>query len=180
MKGILLTALVGILLTGCSDGTSDDTSHDVVTASDRIFTFEDLKSIGYKKNRTYDVSELQGATGAWYGFWGEERSSNKDYEIRLYPTHEDAISLGESLAQEVTGDNAVITKDATWKEGIKDRRQVGGGHTKGTLELQATGIFPKYGNYTIYGNIVILCEGQEEIALEVCWKLIEALQKIKE
>ena len=118
MKRILLTALVGILLTGCSGGTSDDTSHDVVTASDRIFTFEDLKSIGYKKNRTYDVSELQGATGAWYGFWGEERSSNKDYEIRLYPTHEDAISLGESLAQEVTGKNAKLKKSETCRKHV--------------------------------------------------------------
>ena len=95
-----------LTLVGCKNNPEFIT-YDVINPTNRIFTYEDLKSIGYKKNRTYDVSELQGATGAWYGFWGEERSSNKDYEIRLYPTHEDAISLGESLAQEVTGNRVV-------------------------------------------------------------------------
>ena len=97
MKRILLTALVGILLTGCSGGTSDDTSHDVVTASDRIFTFEDLKSIGFKKNRTYDVSELEGAIGAWYGFWGKDAYSRKEYEIRIHQTHEDLYRIYNHL-----------------------------------------------------------------------------------
>jgi len=53
---------------------------------------------------------------------------------------------------------------------------VGGGVDKGSLGLQATGIFPKYGNYVIYGNMVILCEGQEGIALETCWDLINAIE----
>ena len=179
MKRILITVSVIISLTGCSGGKSDVTSMNVITPSDHIFTFDNLKTIGFKKNREYDISELPGATEAWFGFWGEDRSNIKDYEIRFYPTHSDAVSLGENLAQEVTGDDAVITKKATWKEGIKDRRQVGGGRTKGTLELQATGIFPKYGNYAIYGNMVILCEGQEELALETCWKLIQHLQDIE-
>ena len=29
---------------------------------------------------------------------------------------------------------------------------------------------------TIYGNIVVLCEGPEIISLEACWKLISTLR----
>ncbi|MDP7194020.1 MAG: hypothetical protein QF496_00365 [Dehalococcoidia bacterium] len=179
MNKILIIATIFLVLVSCSSEKSKDTSLEIVSDTGKTFTFDDLKSIGYKKNRTYDISELKGATGAWYGFWGETRSTSKDYEVRIYNNHSDAVSMGENLAKEVTGDDAIITKEATWKEGIKDRRQVGGGRTKGTLELQATGIFPKYGNYVIYGNIILLCEGQEEISLESCWKLINALNDSK-
>ena len=174
MHKVLFSLLVALTLVGCASGGSSD-SYEVVTSSERIFTFEDLRAIGFKKNRVYDVTELTGATGAWYGFWRHEDTS-KDFEVRFYTSHADAVSLGEELAKEVTGNNAVISKDdTTWKEGSKDRRQVGGGVDKGSLGLQATGIFPKYGNYAIYGNMVLLCEGQEEISLETCWKLISAL-----
>ena len=175
MKNILISATIFFIIVGCSSESTKDTSLEIISDPGKIITFEDLKSIGYKKNKTYDVTDLPGATGAWYGFWKNNMKKSLDYEIRIYKDHSDAISLGENLAKEVTGDDAIITKEATWKEGIKDRRQVGGGRTKGTLELQATGIFPKYGNYVIYGNIILLCEGQEEISLESCWKLINAL-----
>ena len=85
------------------------------------------------------------------------------------------MSLGEILAKEVTGNDAVIAKsEATWKEGVKDRRTIGGPGEGGGGR---SGTFPKYGNYSIYGNMVILCEGQVEIALEVCWKLINTLEE---
>ncbi|MBM31252.1 MAG: hypothetical protein CL764_00165 [Chloroflexi bacterium] len=179
MNKILISATFFLIILGCSNESPKDNQLEIISNTEKIITFEDIKSIGFKKNRTYDVSGLSGATGAWYGFWGETRSETKDYEIRIYKSHSDAVSLGKKLAEEVTGDDAIITKEATWKEGIKDRRQVGGGRTKGTLELQATGIFPKYGNYVIYGNIILLCEGQEEIALESCWKLINTLNGSK-
>lgn len=175
MRQVLFSLFVVLILAGCASGSSSSGSHEVLTSSERIFAFEDLKAIGFKKNRVYDVTDLTGATGAWYGFWRHEGTS-KDFEVRLYSSHADALSLGEELAKEVTGNNAVISKDdTTWKEGSRDRRQVGGGVDKGSLGLQATGIFPKYGNYAIYGNMVLLCEGQEEISLETCWKLISAL-----
>ena len=168
MKKVLLMTLL-ILVVGCGE-KADDSSYDVVNASDSIFTFEDLESIGFKEYRTYDVSELEGSAGAYYGFWGEDENAKKDYEIRFYTTHEDAVSLGEALAQEATGNDAVFTKsDATWKEGIKDRRR----------SQRTSGTHPKYGNYSIYGNIVMLCEGQVEISLEVCWNLISALEELE-
>jgi hypothetical protein len=167
-----------ILLTGCSGENSNELFYEIITPSDKIFTFQDFKNIGFKKSREYNVSELEGATGAWFGFWGEDEYSRKDYEIRFYSNHQDAVSLGESLAKEVTGKDAVIAKsEATWKEGVKDRRTIGGPGSGGGGR---SGTFPKYGNYSIYGNIIILCEGQVEIALEVCWKLINVLKEQNE
>lgn len=172
MFSLSIIASALILACGSSEGTE---SLEIVTPSEQIFTLDDFISVGYKKNRTYDVSELPGATGAWFGFWKNEGESN-DFEIRIYASHEDAVSMGENLAAEVSGNDALIGKDeATWQEGSKDRRQVGGGVDKGSLGLQATGIFPKYGNYAIYGNVIILCEGQEGLAIETCWKLINAI-----
>ena len=176
-KSIITISLFStiILVSGCSSQKSDELFYEIVSSSDKIFTFQDLEKIGFKKNKEYNVSELEGATGAWFGFWGEDEYSRKDYEIRFYSSHQDAVSLGETLAKEVTGKDAVIAKsEATWKEGVKDRRTIGGPGSGGGGR---SGTFPKYGNYSIYGNIVILCEGQIEIALEVCWKLINALQE---
>ena len=177
MKKIFYLIFVSALIVSCGESGSSEKQLDVITNTEKIYTFDDLKSIGFKKNREYDVEDLTGASEAYFGFWGIKKSESKDYEIRFYANHADAVNLGESLAIEVTGNDAVITKDETsWKEGSKDRRQVGGGVDKGSLGLQATGIFPKYGNYVIYGNMVILCEGQEGIALETCWDLINAIE----
>lgn len=156
-----------ILVVGCGE-KADDSSYDVVTNSPRIFTFEELESIGFKKSKEYDVTGLEGAIKAINGFWLTD-IGKKEYELRFYPSHSIAVSLGESLAQEVTGKDAIIKKsDATWKEGIKDRRR----------SQRTSGSHPKYGNYSIYGNIVILCEGQVGISLEVCWELISALEEL--
>ena len=165
------------ILISCGESESSENELVIITSSEKIYTFDDLKEMGFKKNREYDIEQLPGATEAYFGFWGIKRSESKDYEVRFYSSHSDAVSLGENLAIEVSGNDAIIAKDeTTWKEGSKDRRQVGGGVDKGSLGLQATGIFPKYGNYIIYGNMVILCEGQEGIALETCWDLINALE----
>ena len=91
---------------------------------------------------------------------------------------DNGITLCNKCHKEVTGKDAVIAKsEATWKEGVKDRRTIGGPGSGGGGR---SGTFPKYGNYSIYGNMVILCEGQIEIALEVCWKLINTLDLLSD
>jgi len=175
MKRILILSLTLLTLVSCS-GNRDVSSYDVVTNSSRIFTFEELESIGFKKSKEYDVSGLEGATKAINGFWLTD-IGGKEYELRFYPSHSMAVSLGESLAQEVTGKDGKIKKsDLTWKEGIKERRRI-----KGQLGTSSGGnsTGPKHGNYSIYGNVVMLCEGPEIISLEVCWKLINALRELE-
>ena len=175
MKRILILSLTLLTLVSCSENR-DVSSYDVATNSSRIFTFEELESIGFKKNKEYDVSGLEGAVRAVNGFWATD-IGEKEYELRFYHSHSVAVSLGESLAQEVTGKDGKIKKsDLTWKEGIKERRRI-----KGQLGTSSGGnsTGPKHGNYSIYGNIVMLCEGPEIISLEVCWKLINALRELE-
>ena len=178
MKRILILSLTLLTFVSCS-GNRDVSSYDVVTNSSRIFTFEELESIGFKKNKEYDVSDLEGALIAVNGFWSTD-IGKKEYELRFYPSHSVAVSLGESLAQEVTGKDGIIKKsDLTWKEGIKERRKIRGeeGGKTGASGGNSTG--PKHGNYSIYGNVVMLCEGPEITSLEVCWKLINALKEVE-
>jgi len=169
MKKILLLSITLLALTVACGEKADDSYYDVITNSDHIFTLEELESMGFKKNKEYDVSGLEGAIRAVNGFWATD-IGKKEYELRFYPSHSLAVSLGEPLAQEATGEDAIIKKsEATWKEGIKDRRR----------SQRTSGSHPKYGNYSIYGNIVMLCEGQVGISLEVCWKLISTLEELE-
>ncbi len=51
MKRILIIALIFLtLVVGCEE-KADDSSYNVVTASEHIFTLEELESIGFKKNK---------------------------------------------------------------------------------------------------------------------------------
>ena len=169
MKKILLLSITLLALTVACGEKADDSYYDVITNSDHIFTLEELESMGFKKNKEYDVSGLEGAIRAVNGFWATD-IGKKEYELRFYPSHSLAVSLGEPLAQEATGEDAIIKKsEATWKEGIKDRRR----------SQRTSGSHPKYGNYSIYGNIVMLCEGQVGISLGVCWNLISDLEKLE-
>ena len=164
-----------LLIIGCSSQSSgsEKSTLEVVSTSERVLTIDDFFSIGFKKNKSYDVAELDGASDAFFGFWGLTKSESKTYEIRIYDSHENAISLGEIFAKEVTGNDAVIkSSQSSWKEGLKDRRKSGGPSSSGD-----SGTFPRYGNYAIHGNVIMLCEGAEEIALKNCWDLINNLSK---
>tara|TARA_B100000945_G_scaffold279049_1_gene245177 strand:- start:236 stop:766 length:531 start_codon:yes stop_codon:yes gene_type:complete len=165
--------VITLLIIGCSsqNSESEKSTLEVISDSERVFIIDDFYSIGFKKNKSYDVAELEGASEALFGFWGVTKSESKTYEIRIYDSHQNAVSLGESFAKEVTGNDAIIkSSQSSWKEGLKDRRKSGGPRGSGD-----SGTFPRYGNYAIYGNVIMLCEGAEEIALENCWDLINNL-----
>ena len=64
-------------------------------------------------------------------------------------------------------------EDATWLEGLKDRRAFFAGRfgTHGSGSVQ-----PLYGGYAIYGNMLMLSEGaNEDEALGNCDALINAI-----
>lgn len=173
LPGLLLVVFVAC---GSSDGTSaQGKSFQKVTPSERFFTFDDFSPIGFKVSKEYDVEGLTAATGALFGFWRPEGSDAKEFEIRFYASHEDAVQFGTPFADEVTGEDAMLDEDeATWKEGIKDRRYFFAGllGTHGSGSVQA-----KYGGYAIYGNMVLLCEGANaDHSLGRCASLIEALR----
>ena len=144
-----------------------DTIQKVIPSS-QVLSFDDFQAVGYKKTREYDVEGLLQATSAWYGFWRSASQDSADYELRFYPSQEAAVEHGTALAEEVTGRDAVLRKaDMTWKEGAGDRGSISPGYE---------GLTPRYGDFAVFGNVVMLCEGRDPMeSLDRCEALIDAV-----
>ena len=56
---------------------------------DDIFTLDWIISAGWKKSKQLSAETLPGADEVWYGFFDQ-----KDIEIRIYASHEEALALG--------------------------------------------------------------------------------------
>ena len=178
---IALTALVIAILTLVACGNVDDGADEAANVGfqqvmdvPNTFQSDDLDKIGFKKSRSYDLEGLPGATDAIFGFWRISSGDPIDYELRFYASHDDAVELGTTLADEGSGADAVLdADDATYKEGVKDRRMIVGSGIGGGAR---SGTGPRYGDYAIYGNIIMLCGGAAgEQGLERCEELAKAL-----
>ena len=175
LSGFLLLAILSCGVSYDAPVAGQGQSNKNVTPSDQLFTLEDFGAIGFKVAKEYNVDGLTAATSAWFGFWRPEGSDAKEFEFRFYASHEDAVLYGTSFADEATGEGAVLEEeDATWKEDIKDRKYFFAGpigsHGSGSVQ-------PKYGGYSIYGNMILLCEGANAThSLERCSSLISALR----
>ncbi len=164
---------------GSSYGGNDENaeqSFQQVMDVEMTFEPDDLNAIGFKKARSYDLKGLPGASEAIFGFWRISSGDPIDYEVRFYANHADAVELGTALAEEGSGADAVLDEDeATYKEGVKDRRMIVGSGIGGGAR---SGTGPRYGGYAIYSNIVMLCGGAAgEQALERCEELATALNE---
>ena len=167
MKRISITILCFIALLSCTPGESEQeiSTTEKITASDVVLDYDSLNAVGFKKAKKYKVDDLPKANSAYLGFLKEDPQT--DYEVRFYASHQDAIEHGTSFAEERTGENAVVKKEeATWKEGVKDARTCVGDSGSGkTSYLSAHGaatcMTPKYFDYIIYGNMVLLCQGED-------------------
>ena len=161
-----------IIISGCSESDENANKIDKITDTEKIFTIDDLTKTGFKKNKTYKTDDLPGANSAYYGFTSKKDSNGKrisvDYEVRFFDSHEDAKNIGVSLVEERVGKDAKLTKnDATWKEGVKEARTCGGdsGHGKGysLVVASSTCNLAKYNDYYIYGNMILLCQGKDDL-----------------
>ncbi len=139
-----------------------------VSSAGVIYTTDDLFDLEFKKVKAYSIEGLPGASAALFGFWRPPGGDPLDYEVRFYGSHDKAVSLGTDLAEEGTGEDAILDAgEARYKQGVKDRRI----HTG-----YADGIVPKYKNYAIVDNVVMLCQGRSASqSLEHCSLLADAL-----
>ncbi|MCH8910550.1 MAG: hypothetical protein IH867_07400 [Chloroflexi bacterium] len=139
-----------------------------VSSAGVIYTTDDLFALGFKQVKAYSVEGLPGASAAIFGFWRPPDNDPLDYEVRFYASHDEAVRLGPDLAEEGTGEDAILgEREARYKEGVKDRR---------TRTGYADGIVPKYRNYAIVDNVVMLCQGRSASqSLERCSYLAGAL-----
>ena len=178
--GPALLLAVALIATATACGSDDDgaATRTKVILSDRVYSIDDFLAVGFKKSKQYDVEGLPDAVDAWFGFWGLNAADRKDYELRFYASHGDAVGSGTALAEEATGEDAKLLErdDPTWTEGLKQRRM------SASVPLGVVGqvgIAPsaKYADYAIFGNVVMLCEGADSgQSLERCRLVIDALQ----
>jgi hypothetical protein len=178
MKKIILTFILMLAVFGCSSGSGNEeiTLVDQVTDSEQIFTIEDFKQIGFKQSKKYKVEDLPGATSAFYGFIKNKldpKDDKIDFEIRFYANHADAVQMGTEPVVNATGVDACVDKYcALWKEDLKQRVMLA---ELGVASFHAGSgkVIPKYYNYVIYGNMIIMCPGwTEEDAMERCSKTV--------
>ena len=142
-----------------------------ITPSETIYSLDDLLEVGFKKAKTFDVEGLTAATSAYYGFWGVDPYDRKEFEARFYASHADAVEFGVSFADERTGPDAIIKSGETsWEEGAKEARSCV------RISSNASCHLSKYGDYMIYGNMILICQGRDsETSLEQCAGLLEQL-----
>ena len=171
---IALLTISTILIAGCGSSSSEDELFPQISDPGTIFTLDEVLATPYKELNNYSTDELPGATEASYGFMRIGGGEPYDYEIRVYDSHQAAVDQGTPMALEGSGENAILSEDdATFKEGIKDRRTIIGGGTGGGAR---SGIGPKFATYAIFGNIVMLCQGSDaETSLERCGLMANAL-----
>tara|TARA_B110000263_G_C15265640_1_gene490986 strand:+ start:119 stop:682 length:564 start_codon:yes stop_codon:yes gene_type:complete len=162
----ILPILVMNVFAACSSGSPDAPSAaNIVKISDfeRTLTIDDIIATGWKVGKTYDVEGLDGAEQAYMGFWTPPGLGSLNYEIRIYPSHQVAVEQGTRFAEDSSGEGASLNSDdALWGEGVRDRRIIVGGGSRGSQN-------PRYGDFVILGNIAILCEGRTpEHSLDQC------------
>jgi hypothetical protein len=168
----------GAMVSSC--GSDDDGAAAIPRIHDpgKVFEITDLQDVGFKKSKTYDVEGLVGADSAYYGFWSLDPYDRKDYEVRFFPSHTDAIDLGTAQADERSGEDAILEdEESSWPVGMKDARQCTGDLASGPASHGIQNCkSPKYWDYSIYGNMILLCSGGEvETARELCNDLLVQL-----
>ena len=184
MKKILLLIALLLIVYGCKSKPSNEII-DQITDIPNIYSIEDFKELGLKIGEKYDNKGLPNSLSVYWGFWKDDEADEgsarfqslggsvggmRDFEIRFYSSHDDAVNYGSNYAENATGPDAVLTrKESLWAEGIKNRRTSGG--PDGSP-------LPKYGGYTIYGNFILLCEGISfDQSLQTCSNLIRNLDQ---
>ncbi len=171
---IIVMCLMLVVATAC--GSSPDSANEIVakiTPSETIFSLESLTDVGFKKGKTFDVEGLTGAITAYLGYWGLNPYDRKDYEARFYPSHADAVEFGTIFADERTGPDAVIkTGETMWEEGAKEARSCNRAAGANSSNCRIS----KYGDYIIYGNMILICQGRDSAtSLEQCALLLEQI-----
>ena len=167
-----LAVLFAFLITftiSCKNEDAETININKFSNSGKILNLDYFKNKGFKEVKKYDVSELNEALSAHFGWFKDTLNNPRDYELRFYKDHESALS-SKKIVEEVIGENAILaTRDVTWKEGNSDRRVNRRGAGSGPGSAKA-----KYLYYLIYENAVIMCEGlNEEESIKLCNNLVK-------
>ena len=163
----LVVASVPVLAVACGSSGSSEPSFAKITPDETMRDIDSFSPSRFKQAKSYDVSELPEAISAYMGYYTPAGYEPIQYELRMYADHASALANGVEYAAEVTGPDALLRSvDVRWDEGTKDRR--GGGAFR-------DGLTPLYGDYAVYGNVILLCEGRDSSSsLARCAALLDA------
>ncbi|MCZ6538676.1 MAG: hypothetical protein O6922_02465 [Chloroflexi bacterium] len=155
IRPVAVLVAVVVVVSPASCGSSDGGTAGSATNADEepvlmlqpngVFTVDDVVAAGWKKSKELSLGILPDATGVWYGFYNQ-----RDVEVRIYASHDLAISSGMGPADDATA------------RGKPAPFAVGG--------ISATRT--SYGTYGIVGNLVLLCE----VKIEDCEGLLNAIR----
>ena len=151
---VLTTISIPIVACGSSNGEpllNDDPELDAVqiTLPDSVFTADDVAAVGWKKSKELSPETLPGVTSVWYGFYQQ-----RDVEVRVYESQDEAISVGQELADLHSG-----------------RRKPSSMIDSGAITNAQTNTRTSYLSYAIVGNLILLCE----IKIEDCQSLLDGI-----
>ncbi len=165
----ILTILIVLNISCSNDDNEKIITIDQFSNTGKVLKLDYFISKGFKEVKEYDVSELNGALSAHYGWFKDDYNKPRDYELRFYIDHQTALN-SKLIVEEVIGENAILaSRDVTWKEGNSDRRVNRRGAGSGPGSAKA-----KYLYYLIYENAVIMCEGlNKEESIKLCNKIIK-------
>jgi hypothetical protein len=151
---VLTTILIPIVACGSSNDeplSNGDPELDTVqiTLPDSVFTADDVAAVGWKKSKELSPETLPGVVNVWYGFYQQ-----RDVEVRVYESQDEAISLGQELAEVASG-----------------RRKPSTMIDSGAITNAQTNTRTSYLSYAIVGNLILLCE----IKIEDCQSLLDSI-----
>ena len=182
----LLAALAGA---ACGSGDAsvnggDNPKKIRIVESTTIFTEEDIRAIGWKPQRDF-VLDYPGATTFKWGFL-----NSKEVGILIYATAEEAKTLGVAAADGQTfrrpedgqapdeGIDRISCRDAAGQSAVKaDTRTPAKAFSasyldpdkdeqKDVLARSCSNRYPTYNDYTVIGNVVMMCEADGRNLLE--------------
>ncbi len=185
-----------------SGGGDDDTPQRVrMVESTQIFTEDEVKAIGWKGQRDFQL-EYPGATTFKWGYMNQT-----EVGVLIYASAEEAKTLGVAAAVDQTfrRESDDQARDGDLTDRISCRRPVGSSAVKANtgfpsksfsasyidpksdtsdevLAATCTTRFPTYNDYTVVGNVVFMCEGDEGNLLDPstnCEKVAEWLIPIE-
>ena len=127
-----------------------------LTNNGQSLNIENFKDKGFKSLRDYkSVEELPPLVSAYHGLY-----KKMDYELRFYNDHQQALESGTIDAKLVTGKESIVTGDVPWEDGEKDRRRCSRPPGQPHSGCNYTS---KYGDFVIFENVIVMCEGKDII-----------------
>ncbi len=163
-------------------GTDDWPKRIRIVESVAVFTEDDMKAAGWKGQRDF-ILEYPGTSLAKWGYMNQ-----KEVGLLIYANAEDAASLGVTAAEEQTfrRDEDGQAPDGNLIDRISCRDAAGASAVKANTgvtsksfsasyldpelgesdDIQAVGgkcsnRYPTYNDYTVIGNLVIMCESDD-------------------